>query len=92
MLPVFVATLAIDCALCYSLPMKIFMVAELLPYYDVLDHPGGRFSPGMGFESPNCDFLVYGPSESWEDFETDHQRLLDEGYECHFETISVPMI
>lgn len=39
----------------------------------------------MGFESPNCEVLVYGPVEDYKDLETDYDRLDSEGY--HLEMV-----
>jgi hypothetical protein len=57
-----------------------YMIAEMVPWEDVVDHPSQEFSPGMGFESPNCEVLVYGPVEDYKDLETDYERLDNEGY------------
>jgi hypothetical protein len=60
--------------------MAWYLVAEMLPVEEVEDSPTREFSRGTGFESPNCDFWVYGPVIDYNDLATDYERLLDEGY------------
>ncbi len=60
------------------------MIAEMLPFEDAINHPNGKFSPGAGFESSNCDFWVYGPEENPNDFYSEWQRLASEGYCLYF--------
>lgn len=69
-----------------------YMIAEMLPVEELDKHPSYEFAPGAGFESPNCDFFIYGPASCWQDFETDHERLTGEGYEVYFQSMSTPMI
>jgi hypothetical protein len=69
-----------------------YMIAEMLPVADVEEEPGDEFAPGSGFESSICDFWVYGPASCWQDFDTDHERLVDEGYECYFEATVSPIM
>lgn len=39
--------------------MSLYLIAELLPWEDVVKHPTGEFSVGCGFEGG--DFAVVGP-------------------------------
>ena len=69
-----------------------YMIAEMLPFEDVEEQPSEEFSSGTGFESSICDFWVFGPASCWQDFDTDYARLVDEGYDCYFERITVPIV
>jgi hypothetical protein len=72
--------------------MKYYMVAEMVPHEQVETSPSHEFAPGTGFESPNCDFWVYGPADDWTEFEVQHDRLMSEGYECYFQSVGSPIM
>jgi hypothetical protein len=69
-----------------------YMVAEMLPTEELEKSPSREFSRGMGFESPHCEFLVYGPVLDWEDFEPDQERLEHEGYITELVRAPAPMV
>ena len=80
------------CGIVSGMTRQYFMIAEMVPYEEVDKHPTHEFAPGVGFESPNCDFWVYGPAEDWTEFEVQHDRLISEGYECFFQSITAPIM